>query len=53
MKDMQLLSRGRRAFAGGMSSQRGVTLLVALVVLLVMTIPGSALVRTSLLGAGN
>lgn len=52
MKDMQLLSRSRRALAGDMSSQRGVTLLVALVVLLVMTITGLALVRTSSLGAG-
>lgn len=33
-------------------AQRGVTLLVALVVLLVMTITGLALVRTSTLGAG-
>ena len=38
---------GRRS-----SLQRGVTLLVALIVLLVMTITGLALVRTSTLGAG-
>lgn len=42
----------RRNLAGGQSLQRGVTLLVALVVLLVMTITGLALVRTSSLGAG-
>jgi len=52
MSGMQLLSQSRRVRIHGRSSQRGVTLLVALVVLLVMTITGLALVRTSSLGAG-
>ena len=44
---MRRSTQGKRA-----SAQRGVTLLVALVVLLVMTVTGLALVRTSNLGAG-
>ena len=52
MSGMHLLSQSRRVRIRRNSLQRGVTLLVALVVLLVMTITGLALVRTSSLGAG-
>ena len=52
MNGMFHLSGSRQTSGRRMSSQRGVTLLVALVVLLVMTITGLALVRTSTLGAG-
>ena len=52
MNGMFHLSGSRQTSGRRLSSQRGVTLLVALVVLLVMTITGLALVRTSTLGAG-
>ena len=44
--------RSKRCNRSAVSAQRGMTMLVALVVLLVMTITGLALVRTSTLGTG-
>ena len=53
MRVEQVSFRSKRAWTQvGHYKQNGMTMLVALVVLLVMTITGLALVRTSTMGAG-